>query len=405
MTLDLTKIASQIADMVIKVKSGSKECDQHLQCALDKMCDKDADIEGLIQKISSGKGKITFPVAGLTEKMDFRYPSPDIPEEYVTIATDGSHIDLDRNKSVRCFVINIGSVLLKYGAQPEAFLESVPRLYCDEDDLVIKDETEESNKYNIDSTLLGIKRGVEECKGLAEMASALPPGSNAVALLDGTLVLWNLGSDAYPGFVTETLLHREYLTYFDEIRKLNDTRNVGMASYISLPRSAEVVNALRIAICPQKIPNCSQCPVSDGKHACDIVSGVQDYMLFSELLKVGERSALFYSQSKVVNDHYGEHTVYYFYLRVNDEVARVEIPAWVAKDKGGKLLELTHALVLDQCRRGHGYPVVLSEAHEKAVVTGADREEFWKLVEEELEGEKILTFNSIKSRSKRTRWI
>ena len=69
------------------------------------------------------------------------------------------------------------------------------------------------------------------------------------------------------------------------------------------------------------------------------------------------------------------------------------------------LLELTHALVLDQCRRGQGYPVALSEAHEQAVVTGADREEFWGLVEESLVEEKMSTNTSIKSRSKRTRWI
>jgi NurA-like 5'-3' nuclease len=68
-------------------------------------------------------------------------------------------------------------------------------------------------------------------------------------------------------------------------------------------------------------------------------------------------------------------------------------------------MNLTHALVLDQCRRGQGYPVALSEAHEQAVVTGADREEFWSLVEESLEEYKLPTYTSIKSRSKKTRWI
>jgi hypothetical protein len=74
-------------------------------------------------------------------------------------------------------------------------------------------------------------------------------------------------------------------------------------------------------------------------------------------------------------------------------------------DRGQGLLDLTHSLVLDQCRRGQGYPVALSEAHEKAVVTGADREEFWELVEESLVESKIPTYTSTKSQSKRTRWI
>jgi len=113
---------------------------------------------------------------------------------------------------------------------------------------------------------------------------------------------------------------------------------------------------------------------------------VRDRDLFINLLSPGERSAVFLSQSSVVEKHYGTHQVYFFYLRVDDEIARVEVPQWVAMDDG--LLSLTHTLVLDQCRRGQGYPVALSEAHEQAVVTGADREYFWQLVESSLVDEK-----------------
>jgi len=69
------------------------------------------------------------------------------------------------------------------------------------------------------------------------------------------------------------------------------------------------------------------------------------------------------------------------------------------------LLKLVHTLVLDQCRRGQGYPVALSEAHEKAVVTTADRENFWQLVESSLSEEHLPSPGSAKSRSKRTRWV
>jgi len=75
----------------------------------------------------------------------------------------------------------------------------------------------------------------------------------------------------------------------------------------------------------------------------------------------------------------------------------------VAKDES--LLNLTHSLVLDQCRRGQGYPVALAEAHEQAVVTGVDRETFWQLVESSLVDEHLPTPTSAKSQSKRTRWV
>ena len=88
---------------------------------------------------------------------------------------------------------------------------------------------------------------------------------------------------------------------------------------------------------------------------------------------------------------------------MDDEIARVEVPQWVATDD--TLLNLTHALVLDQCQRGQGYPVALSEAHEKAVVTGADRENFWELVESSMVAEHMPSTGSAKSFSKKTRWV
>jgi NurA-like 5'-3' nuclease len=133
------------------------------------------------------------------------------------------------------------------------------------------------------------------------------------------------------------------------------------------------------------------------------VAGVQDREIFGQTLEAGERSALFSSRSQIVRSHYGGHSVYFFYLRTEGEIARVEIPQWVAQSED--LLGLTHSLVLDQCRRGQGYPVALSEAHEQAVVTGADRESFWQLVESLMIGEHLPTPTSAKSFSKRTRWV
>ena len=92
-----------------------------------------------------------------------------------------------------------------------------------------------------------------------------------------------------------------------------------------------------------------------------------------------------------------------FICRLDEEIARIEIPQWVAQDE--KRLNLVHTLVLDQCRRGQGYPVALGEAHEKAVITGADRENFWQMVESSLIAEHLPTSGSAKSQSKKTRWV
>ncbi|MBL7125459.1 MAG: DNA double-strand break repair nuclease NurA, partial [Dehalococcoidales bacterium] len=296
-----------------------------------------------------------------------------------------------------------GAVILHYGVQPGAILDSFPSLYSGDEDLVIAPEGGKGREQPIEGVLLGIKRGVDECHWLAELAAELPPGSSALALLDGSLILWGLAGQVYPDFVIEALLDKGFLSSLEEIRKLNSDKRLALASYISFPRSTDVVNALRVAICPHEPADCDRYCSTGGKRDCDMVAGVQDRELFSNILGQGERSDLFISQSKIVREHYGEHQVYFFYLRVDEEIARVEVPRWVAMDEN--LLNLVHALVLDQCQRGQGYPVALSEAHEKAVVTGTDRENFWQLVESSLVDEHLPSLGSAKSWSKRTRWV
>jgi len=399
MSLDLTKVAWQVGGMVARLKAGGEERRRRLNYALDVLRNQATDLEHLRRKVASSK--TTWLVAGLVDGLDQHYKAPPIPEEFTVIATDGSHIDVDRHKSTRCYLINIGCANLHYGAYPSAALDSFPCLYSGDEDLVITPVGVRGREQPIEGVLLGVKRSVDECHRLAELAAELPQGSSNLALLDGSLILWGL--EAYPEFVTEALLDKGFLTYLDDIRKLNNGKRLGLASYISFPRSTDVVNVLRLAICPHDPADCDRYCATNQKRDCDMVAGVQDRELFLNLLSQGERSDVFISQSSIVRKHYGVHQVYFFYLRLDDEVARVELPRWVAVDES--LLNLVHTLVLDQCQRGQGYPVALSEAHEKAVVTGADRENFWQLVESSLVEEHLPTLGSAKSRSKRTRWI
>ncbi len=398
MSLDFTKVASQIGSMVAGLKTGGAERQQHLQHALDTLRNQATDLDHLKKKIISSK--TTWLVAGLVDGLDRHYRAPPLPPEFTIIATDGSHIDVDRHRSTRCYLINIGTTVLHYGAQPGATLDSFPCLYSGDEDLVIAPTGVKGREQPVEGVLLGIKRGVDELHQLVPLAKELPADSSSLALLDGSLILWGL--EAYPEFVTEALLNKGFLSYLDDIRKLNSDKKLALASYISFPRSTDVVNALRVAICPHEVVDCDRYCATDAKRDCDMVAGVQDRELFLNLLSQGERSALFISLSKI-QKRYGAHQVYFCYLRMDDEIARVEIPQWVAIDES--LLNLVHTLILDQCQRGQGYPVALSEAHQQAVVTGADRENFWQLVESSLVEEHLPSLTSAKSQSKRTRWI
>jgi len=404
MSLDLNRVASQVEGMAASLKAGSRQRQQNLLKAIAIIGQQDAEPEKLRRKIAASR--TSWLVADPVENPGCHHPPPPIPDEFNVIGSDGSQIDVDRHHSARCYLINIGSVVLKYGAIADAALSNTPRLYSEEEDLVIKPPAGTSGREQmVEGALLGIKRSVEECRSLSEAAAALPAGSNTLALVDGSLILWGLGGKDCPEFVVEEMLDKGFLHCLQEMQQLNKDKRLAVASYISFPRSTDVVNALRIGLCPHDAVNCEQyCnETATGERPCDAVAGVQDRELFANLLGEGERSALFGNRSSIVEKRYGDQRIYFFYLKVEDEIARVEVPQWVAMDE--ELLGLTHSLVLDQCQRGQGYPVALSESHEQAVVTAPDRDNFYHLLEMSLNDRDIPLTTSAKSRSKKTRWL
>ncbi|MBI2759934.1 MAG: DNA double-strand break repair nuclease NurA, partial [Chloroflexi bacterium] len=189
---------------------------------------------------------------------------------------------------------------------------------------------------------------------------------------------------------------------------------IAFGAYTSAPGTSEVVNALRVAACPLDEVACTRCPgLTLCERPCDEVGPTNDAELFWSLLAPGERSAVFRTRSRAFlrSDEQAQppwyeqegHTVGFFYLRVANEIARVELPLWAADDPAR--VSLLHAALLDQCAKGPGYPVVLQEAHEQAVITTVDRRSFTALLEREIEQSGAIPHGSAKSKSKRVRSI
>jgi hypothetical protein len=401
MALDLNKVVPQAVRMATRLKEERLNRAARLTLAGEVLAREASRVTELNNRASHSK--TAWPVAGLIERFDRSYPPPLLPASFTVLGTDGSHIDIDRHRSVRCYVINIGAVRLEYGAYPDASLENRPRVYFEPTDMAYL-APDNSRELAIEGNLLSVKRAVEECRTLADMAAQHGEGLPTLALLDGSLMLWGLLKEDYPEFIWKILLDEGYLGALDALYQ-QAHRPLALASYISYPRSTEVVNVLRLALCPYEPADCKRYCRSKppGERECDAVVGLLDRELFRPILKPGERSTVFASSSSIVRERYGPHRTYFYYLRLEDEVARIEIPAWGAESP--ERLGLSHALVFDQCRRGQGYPVVLSEAHEQAVVSGLDRDNFWRLVESSLTEAHLNTDGSAKNQSKRTRWI
>ncbi len=404
MALDLNETIRQLLEAVDSLSARRDDFRQRLESALARMGVPDTPA-AIIQKQSASLGRYGFLAAGLTEDLASRHLAPQPPTDFCVLSTDGSHIDVDRHLAMRAYLINIGGCFLTYGANPDAHLFSQPRLYVRDEDLYLVDEDCQVNTVPVEGAVLGLVRAVREVEALRELARRAPPDLPCLALLDGSLVLWGLAGQGYPAFLARQIIGRGLVPALDWLRELSRTRPLALAAYISLPGSTEVVNALRLALCPYPVADCRQhCgQVRAGQRPCDTVHGFLDRHLFGSLLEPGQRSSLFQSHSSVVREHYGDHQVFFYYVNVGEEVARVEVPLWVAQDR--RLLDLTHALVLDQCRRGRGYPVAIAEAHEQAVVTGQDRELFRQMVEQSLGSQHLPVFTSEKNLSKRRRWV
>ncbi len=406
--LDLYAIKTQIDSMVADERALQEDFQKRQDLALRQLKRFGPDWEALRRKIQASRTSWLLP--GLVEPMDRRYPLPSRPQSVSVAATDGSQIFPDRHEISSCYLINIGYVLLHYGTGEKPLMSSKPTLYYREEDLF---EEWGGRRLFANRDMVGFKRSLMEFTELTELAlAAHDEGHRVLALSDGTLVLWNL--EGRPQDFKEAYLEST-LEGFSDLQRAR----VPVAGYISHPGSQELVNALKLGLCPLEAADCDRCPwkaenqfalgaedveqlQADVERAgglpCTPIDGVNDATLLRRVLKLGERTPVFQSMSKILEE-YGDHYIYFFYLHVGAEIGRVEIPQWVAED--GELLDMVHACVYDQAEKGQGYPVTLSEAHEHAVVRGADREAFYRVLRDMYVKNDIKTQVSTKSFKKR----
>jgi len=330
-----------------------------------------------------------------------RLPSPAVPRSYRVVATDGSVIHPDRHTPLRYYVLNVGYAILQYGAICEALLDVETQLCANDEELYV---TDRSRRVPVAGAVLGIRRAVAELEAAVRLASN-DISLSTLAILDGTLILWGL--EGLPDFVVSWGL-KPFLAALAAFRE----KRVPVAGFISFPGSSDVYNVLRVAVCDYPLHglpvNCDHCRariVTEGhRPACDQLPDIPDRELFEKALALqpGERSQVFQSSSRVLDHYPPEDRIVFFYLHTGTEVARVEVPAWVAADQ--EMLDFVHGVLVDQCNRARGYPLALQEAHEQAVIHAEERETLLTMIEQLLAEHGMLLRESAKQRSKRGRY-
>jgi hypothetical protein len=378
MPLDLAALSRQVRSMSGALTRDADDRRERQAILLGRYLEEARAYTSWAEAVDLSRETFAWLVARPVEPLDTIVDVPERPADYAVVATDGSQIDVERHGMAACYVINIGRVFLRYGARPTARLTSRPELLYRDEDLY---RTDGVRRIPIAGNYLSARRDVEEGLALGQMADEfLADAPNPVALQDGTLVRWTLAGAER--FVQQHFL-QPYLAYLETMRQ----RGVPVASYISRPRAPEVAGAIRLMLCPDvhvaegKGANCSECSdqAAGREPSCVLCQGMTDADILADTLAEGQRGPLFASMSRINVESYGPHLIHFFYMRVGREIARVEIPRWVAEN--AQMLARVHAVIYDQYVKGQGYPVALARAHEQAIVRAADRRAFLSIVE------------------------
>ena len=379
MSLDLPQLLPQVDDLGAFSARRAEEAQAALPEAL-ALLDEAArmDRESLAHKIRAA-GDAWRGARPTDEPLDAIFALPALPARLHVLAADGSQVHLDRHASAYFYLVNVGSLHVVHGSGQAPRAQSRPRLaFADE-------EIYNDSGATIDIALVNARRDVAEMEELARLASACD-GEDSLALLDNGLLLWLATQERHRAEV-EPLL-KAYWAAMDRLHKAG----AALAGFIHQPRSVNLLALIHLAGLTEK-----QAKSAPPRAAA--FRGLTDRNVMARRLKPGERSARIVPVSRLNNEFDARsHAVQAFYLHTGEEIARVEVPAWIGESPSR--LAQVHAGIVEQCRVT-GIPYGLVRAHELAVVTPSDRQALDRLVAAAMARHGLVTHISQKARTKR----
>jgi NurA domain len=382
--LDLNKVAKQLPAVGAHLTKESQAGQLRMLLASSHLTRAIAEQADLQARQNQWRDRLRFSAAVPLEPLD-TYKDISTPnKQHTVLATDGSQISPSHHEIAYCYLINIGRVMIHYGQSRQPLLDSVPEVFYQAADLY------ESRKWGIDTEeWMGHRRTSLEAVvlgelgynwvappfDLAEPAAILSPKVPTLAMVDGSLVYRSF--EELPSEARDIILE-PMLAGWEQLRSVQ----IPMVSYLSSSRSIDSLNFLRLLSCAFPEPDCQSHCSDEEKPPCQVFDGLRDTSLWSSQLQPGQRGCLWESKARVLDFYPPEQRTYFCYLHVGTEIARIEMPAWVAADS--QQLDQALGMVLAQVQKGQGYPVAIAEAHNYAVVRGADRSSFFALLEREM---------------------
>jgi NurA domain len=369
MTLELSKVTAQVAQLGEQAAQRKRELDAlapQVREILRVHRDDDQLIELAQRATETKRWRGAIPIG---EPLDSAIDPPVHPARLSIVAGDGSQIYPDAHGIALYYLINIGTIIFRHGSGQAPIVNTYPS--------VSSEAESQSDDDLISGPLVNARRDVGELTHIADQALAESANARTVALMDGTLALW-VQTATIPE-AEQDRVQRDYLQQLDRLHEAH----LPIGAFISRPRSTNVTQLAYLATFADRDQALSSVVNDRGK----AFKGLRDATALGALLQPGQRSALF-EVAPAWNTTYRDrgHSIHFFYVNVgtaaNPEIARVEVPVWIAQDQTA--VSVLHSATVEQCKVSIGYPYVLARAHEIAVVTNAERAEFEKMIATQL---------------------
>ncbi|MAT44030.1 MAG: hypothetical protein CL609_16980 [Anaerolineaceae bacterium] len=296
------------------------------------------------------------------ETLDAAVDATPTSRSYTVWAADGSQIIPNQHFAIQFGLINVG--LIRFAGSDVPVQEIETRLLYDTDLYT-------SQGYLIGEEIIALRRDYRERELLLQKAKN--ETNTVITLTDGPLELYRepKESEEYT-----KLIHN-----YQEILHQMADQNVLTAGYVDKPQGDLLTRLLELYILPPD-------QLKEAGKTRPFI-GITDVEIFSQLLKPGQRSAVFQVQSPTTFKYFqNDLAIYFFYLNVSTyqkpQLARVEIPRWVSQNPD--YLNLLHTYLLAQCEQmgPRAYPYVLHRAHEIAVVSQKERQHLEMKIQQEL---------------------
>lgn len=296
------------------------------------LCCHDADVG---HDVSSYTNQ---PCATWTVALRDTYYIPPIENAaYRVYAIDGSQIYPDPHRCATACALNIGYVDIQYGYYAHADINAYP--------YTLLSDTAMQTQY------------VDRMRLVHEIYMALQTPCNAGVMFDGPLTWW-------PLLRTDQLV--QSMMYLEQLAE----RAAWYIGYTSSPQSSHVTNSLRA------IPQAYCVDISVSEH----VEHITDVQLMTHVLPRWHRTQMMLHTDPVCTQYPEYLRPCMCYINTGDEIARIEIPRYIASSP--ERVDAILTTVRDQIEKGNGYPVALAEAHETAVVREHDRQFFFAMLAE-----------------------